>query len=89
MKDGGHVTVDTESAYSSAGRPVQHDWDAFWVEVAFYTAANDLNIEDRPSLQTHMVTWSRKNMKIVPNKATIRSKIRLLFERLARERGRT
>jgi hypothetical protein len=71
---------------ASGGRPVQHDWDAFWVEVTRYAASNNLGdrFAGRRRLQRHMARWCPANMassaELGPSDATIRDKLRCLYE---------
>lgn len=61
------------------GRQPSHDWDAFWIEVAWYAAKHDLEIAHRPKLQRHMLEWTGKHSKTPPDEGTIRKKLKELF----------
>ena len=75
------------------GKPVLHDWDAFWIEVARYMASKDLRDASagRGKLQQHLERWCARNMatdmKPGPSNATIRKKLQRLYERLHRSEG--
>ena len=75
---------------ASGGRPVLHDWDAFWIEVARYVASKDLGDASagRRKLQQHMARWCAANMATGaepgPSDATIR---REALERLYESEG--
>lgn len=62
------------------GRPKRHDWDAFWIEVAWYAAENDLDVGHRQELQQHMVNWTAQEWQDPPDPATIRSRLAQLFK---------
>jgi len=63
-----------------AGRPARHDWDAFWIEVAIFTALNGSDQADRERLQKEMVEWTSTNWPDPPDPATIRGKLKKLFD---------
>jgi hypothetical protein len=66
---------------NKGGRPARHNWDSFWIEIAWYAAKHDLEaVDDRQKLQRHMVEWTSENWESAPDEATIRSKIRELFQ---------
>jgi len=67
---------------SSGGRQPRHDWDAFWIEVAWYTGQHDLELDHRPDLQRHMEEWATKTWLDPPDPGTIRKKIKALFARV-------
>lgn len=78
-------TPPTASATSvplrpSGGRPPKHDWEGFWVEVALYAAANDLHPDHRTELQQHMQTWTAERWSEPADPATIRKRLRRLYE---------
>jgi hypothetical protein len=62
------------------GRPPKYDWEGFWVEVAWYAAANDLERENRTELQRHMRDWTDKRWDDPPDDATIRARLRRLYD---------
>jgi hypothetical protein len=62
------------------GRPVQHDWDAFWIQVAMFAAENGLYAEERTKLQRHMQDWTAQHWPEISDPATIRARIRRLFD---------
>ncbi len=66
----------------SGGAPPRHDWDAFWIEVALYAAQHDLDPARRRDLQQHMVEWARRELPDPPDEATIRTRLRRLFQRI-------
>jgi len=69
------------------GRPPAHDWEAFWIEVACWAAANDLIPEkqNRPGLRQHMLAWSATQWTQPPDASTVDKKLAALFARAARE----
>ncbi len=76
--------IDEPSAQpprNTGGRSSRPDWDIFWVEVARYAALNGLDPQYRRELQQHMARWAAENMTDpVPDDATIRGRLRLLYE---------
>jgi hypothetical protein len=64
---------------SARGRPPRHNWDSFWIEVAIYAAANDLDEMHRSELQTLMVKWAAEHSVDPPDDATIRNKLATLY----------
>jgi hypothetical protein len=75
-------TTASRVGRASGGRPPVHDWDAFWIEVAWYAAENDLEAAHRHELQRHMENWTAKTWEKPPDAETIRKKIRELFARV-------
>lgn len=65
---------------SGGGRSAKHDWELFWIEVALYAALNDLAPEHRSELQRHMQDWCARAWVEAPNEATIRSRLKRLFD---------
>jgi hypothetical protein len=65
------------------GRPVKHDWSAFWQEATIYAASNGLELENRSELQTHMENWTAAQWREPPDEATIRKKLRELYAKAA------
>ena len=49
------LPIASEPPKSKGGAPIQHDWDAFWIEVVSWAAKNDLQPGDRPSLRKHLL----------------------------------
>jgi hypothetical protein len=70
----------TESRQPRGGRPPQHDWEGFWIQVAMYAAANDLEPNDRVNLQRHMQEWTAQHWPQAPDPATIRIHLKRLFD---------
>jgi hypothetical protein len=68
------------------GRPVRHDWDEFWIEVVSYAAEKGLFPEDRLQLQQHMQEWTAQRWEEPPDPATIRARLRRLFDTIATAR---
>ena len=68
-----------EKDRTTGGRPPKHNWDAFWIEVAIYADANDLNEKHRPELQTQLVKWAAEHWVDPPDDATIRKKLATLY----------
>ncbi len=66
----------------AGGAPAKHDWDHFWIEVAYWTGLNGLEEAHRPALQKHMEEWTARNMDPAPVPQTIRNKIRKLYNRV-------
>jgi hypothetical protein len=72
---------------TTGGKPTKHDWDAFWIELALYASANDLFDVERTEVQRHMEQWSAEHMSDpTPNPATVRAKIKKLYDEVARAR---
>jgi hypothetical protein len=69
-----------EPPRSRGGRPPQHDWDEFWIEVVSYAAEKGLFREDRLELQQHMQEWTAQHWEQPPDPATIRVRLRRLFD---------
>jgi hypothetical protein len=65
------------------GAPPRHDWDAFWIEVALYAAKHDIDPARRRDLQQHMVEWATGELQDHPDEATIRARLRRLYQRVA------
>jgi hypothetical protein len=66
---------------NTGGRPLKHDWDAFWIEVAHFAALQELDPKHRAELQRHMMDWTAANMKDpAPDEATIRSRLKRLYK---------
>lgn len=63
------------------GRQSRHDWDAFWIEVAWYAAQNDLEEKHRAELQQYMEDWTARTSPDPPDAATIRKKLAALYAR--------
>jgi len=77
----------TETVRSIGGKPPRRDWDAFWIEVALYVSANDLFQTERTEVQRHMAEWSAEHMEDpAPDLATVRAKIRKLYDAVERAR---
>jgi len=79
------VQRDSNKATGSAKRAAggatpRHDWEAFWIEVALYAAKNDLNPEHRLELQRHMVDWTAHMWPEPPDPATIRARLKKLYD---------
>jgi len=64
---------------NAGGRPPKHDWEAFWIQVAHYSAINDLHPDQRPELQNHMESWTAEEWLEPPDPATIRNKLARLY----------
>jgi hypothetical protein len=64
----------------SGGRTPRHDWDAFWIEVALFMADNGRDVQDRERLQAQMVKWTAEQWESPPDPATIRAKLKALYE---------
>jgi hypothetical protein len=68
----------------AGGKPLQHDWDGFWIEVALYADKNDLDAAHRNELQKHLEEWSASEMRDpAPTPATIRTKLSRLYKAAA------
>ncbi len=72
--------IPTNERQSRGGVAPKHDWDGFWIEVAHYAAKNDLNPEHRRDLQRHMQAWTAEHWLEPPDPATIRSRMKRLFD---------
>ncbi len=70
---------------SRGGRPPTHEWDTFWVEVALWTAENDVDepAKQRPELRRHMLQWVA-SWEPAPDASTVDKKLSMLWERAAR-----
>jgi hypothetical protein len=79
-------TAKPERSNDAGGRPPKHDWDAFWIEVAHYAAANDLEPQHRQELQRYMEDWTASKWPSPPEPATIRARLAKLYK--AREAAR-
>lgn len=75
---------------SRGGRPSIHDWDTFWVEVALWTAANEVDepAKHRPELRRHMLQWVA-GWEPAPDASTVDKKLSMLWEGAARAIGAT
>lgn len=73
-------TVVAAPAAARWGRPPQHDWDAIWIEVALFMADNGSDTQDRERLQTQMAKWTAERWKTPPDPATIRAKLKALYD---------
>jgi hypothetical protein len=65
---------------SRGGRPAQHDWDGFWIELIMYAAANDIVPEDRLNVQRRMQEWTAEHWQKPPDASTIRTRLKRLFD---------
>jgi len=78
-----HVTTSKAISPSKRkpgpGAPVKYDWDAFWIEVALWTAEWNLEEQDRTRLQKHMEGWTAETMSPAPDASTIRGKLAKLY----------
>jgi hypothetical protein len=72
-------------AKTPGGRPVKHDWDAFWIEVALYAAKEDLQHQYRADLARHMKEWFGRQSPDPPDETTIEKKLKRLWDRVTRE----
>ena len=59
------------------GRPLIHDWDAFWIEIIRIARMDEL--PDRPELQRQMLAWWRERPRR-PEESEIRKRLRQLYE---------
>lgn len=69
---------------NAGGRPPRWDWDGFWIEVALWAAANDINEDGncRPALTKRVTQWfADNNGGETLADSEIRSKIGALYER--------
>lgn len=66
---------------SKVGRPVEHDWEAFWIEVAVRMGLNGLEDVTRRELQTYMQIWCAEHSTNPPDDSTIRRKLAKLYAR--------
>ncbi len=75
------LAPDPEPAKGKGGRPRKHDWEAFYIEVAWWAAANDLSTDgnERPELQRYMVEWCQRWGNSAPDPRTIQDKLRDLY----------
>lgn len=62
-----------------ASRPLKHDWDAFWIEVARKANLDGLEPEHRPSLRRHLIEWWQLNSGSPPEPTTIDKKLTMLY----------
>lgn len=69
------------SGGNKGGRPPKHNWDNFWIEVAHWTAENDLTParERRPALRRHMLEWTVQFHE-APDATAIDRKLAALFK---------
>ena len=67
------------------GRQATHDWDAFWIEVAWYAAKHDLDRQHRPDLRRHMENWFTTASMNPPDGSSIDKKLSALFKKDPRE----
>ena len=73
--------ISCETAFQTKrGRPPSHDWEEFWIQVAIYAARDDLKLEHRRELQTHMMKWTAEHWQNAPDQATVRSRLARLFK---------
>ena len=68
------------------GHPTLHDWDRFWIQVALWTAKNDVDEPEklRPELRRHMLKWVQ-GLDKVPEASTVEKKLALLWAEANRE----
>ena len=66
-------------AKNKGGRPVEHDWDAFWIEVVRFVFNHGFEKQDRTACQKHMEDWTAEKWKNPPGESTIRGKLAKLF----------
>jgi hypothetical protein len=85
-KEEAAVSAGEKRSAPQGGRPPKYDWDAFWIEIAIYAALNNLEEGHRSELQTHMMKWAAEHWADPPEDATIRGRLRKLYEAA---RGRT
>ena len=65
---------------SRRGAPPRHDWEAFWREVARYVDKNGMEPERRTEVQQSMAKWVAEHWASVPDDATIRARLKLLYD---------
>jgi hypothetical protein len=58
------------------GRPLIHDWDAFWIEIIRIALIDEL--PDRPEMQRQMLAWWRERPRR-PEESEIRKRLRQLY----------
>ncbi len=81
-----HIDIDQErpAAQRRRGRPVQYEWDAFWVEVCRRTRGDGLP-ETQAELVDNMLDWFLDRGREAIDPRTIEKKISKLFAELRPE----
>jgi hypothetical protein len=78
------AVLPMNAAKEKGGRPVQHDWDSFWIEVAIWVEKNSFDENYKKDLVKYMADWSARTATD-PDKAlhpqTIRKKVADLYAR--------
>ena len=73
-----------KSTPDRGGRPLQHDWDAFWAEVCRRVYVEGLP-PTQQELVTEMLTWFANRGDQEIDESTVRKKISMLFDTLRPE----
>ncbi len=69
---------------SKGGRPVQHDWDRFWIEIARIAARGEVPAT-RDELSRRMSDWFAVQSEVPPDLRTIEHKISLFYKEFTKE----
>ena len=75
---------DRRTGKKSGGRPIQHDWDAFWIEVCRRVHECDLP-STRKELADGMMDWFMERGDESIDERTVAKKISSLYEVLRRD----